>query len=477
MFDKNALSPQGKNLNSRSSQAIDKSQLNFKATLPFAAVTFCLLSSSQSALAADWNTQIKDVGFFQTNAEVFETDLNLEEHPNHNHNGDRASGLLPRILSLIAFPFKSHLANLSQPDSELNIINHDGMGGSLVKDLTPIFLSKAEEDFSRKFTVASQIQIEPIPAVAPSPEPELEIYTVRTGDTINRIAKQYGVSRQELISLNRINNSNLIFVNQKLKIPANQQKSEAITITAIDLPQNAIDNTTALNKVSDPLADARLGTNQISKLDLNSDRTTPISDAERLARLRADIDRMREELKQGKETEVVNSRGKEPAKLATSIDLEGSELDLFEGEEIALNLPPLPSSEEYLPETFDGYIWPAKGILTSGYGWRWGRLHKGIDIAAPVGTPIFAAASGKVVSAGWNSGGYGNLVKLQHIDGSITLYAHNHRILVNSGQKVTQGEQIAEMGNTGFSTGSHLHFEIHSKNKQVIDPLALLNRK
>lgn len=140
------------------------------------------------------------------------------------------------------------------------------------------------------------------------------------------------------------------------------------------------------------------------------------------------------------------------------------------------NLPPLSSPEEYLPENpvFNGYIWPAKGTLTSGYGWRWGRMHKGIDIAAPVGTPIMAAASGEVVFAGWNSGGYGNLVKLKHHDGSITFYAHNHRVLVSNGQKVKQGQLIAEMGSTGRSTGPHLHFEIRPEGSAAINPMARL---
>jgi murein DD-endopeptidase MepM/ murein hydrolase activator NlpD len=104
-------------------------------------------------------------------------------------------------------------------------------------------------------------------------------------------------------------------------------------------------------------------------------------------------------------------------------------------------------------------------------------MHKGIDIAAPIGTPIVAAADGKVISAGWNSGGYGNLVKIKHFDGSITLYAHNSKILVRRGQWVKQGQQIAKMGSTGFSTGPHLHFEIHPKGKQAVNPIALLPRK
>lgn len=147
---------------------------------------------------------------------------------------------------------------------------------------------------------------------------------------------------------------------------------------------------------------------------------------------------------------------------------------------MAPNLPNINSPDAYFPEepkSFKGYIWPAKGVFTSGYGWRWGRMHKGIDIAAPIGTPIFAAADGQVISSGWNSGGYGNLVKIKHFDGSISLYAHNSKILVRNGEWVKQGQQIAKMGSTGFSTGPHLHFEIHPSGKGAVNPVALLPRK
>ena len=149
------------------------------------------------------------------------------------------------------------------------------------------------------------------------------------------------------------------------------------------------------------------------------------------------------------------------------------------GQQVSPELPPLPGPNPYLPDNpqFTGYIWPSKGVLTSGYGRRWGRMHKGIDIAAPVGTPIFAAAPGVVVYARWNSGGYGNLVDIQHPDGSLTRYAHNNRLLVREGQQVDQGQQISEMGSTGHSTGPHLHFEVHSSGRGAVNPMAFLPKK
>ena len=139
--------------------------------------------------------------------------------------------------------------------------------------------------------------------------------------------------------------------------------------------------------------------------------------------------------------------------------------------------PEIPGLYPDSPTQSTTYIWPAKGVLTSGYGWRWGRMHRGIDIAAPVGTPVVASAPGVIVTAGWNSGGYGNLVEIQHPDGSLTLYAHNNRVLVRRGQEVAQGQQIAEMGSTGRSTGPHTHFEVHPTGRGAVNPIALLPRK
>lgn len=126
------------------------------------------------------------------------------------------------------------------------------------------------------------------------------------------------------------------------------------------------------------------------------------------------------------------------------------------------------------PDSSTGWIWPSKGIFTSGYGWRWGRMHKGIDLANNVGTPIVAAKQGRVVFAGWHDGGYGYLVTLAHPDGSRSLYAHNSRLLVQVGQEVDQGQSIAQMGSTGRSTGPHLHFEIHPPSRGAVNPLQFL---
>ena len=106
-------------------------------------------------------------------------------------------------------------------------------------------------------------------------------------------------------------------------------------------------------------------------------------------------------------------------------------------------------------------IRPTSGVVTSRFGSRWGSTHKGLDIGAPKGTPIKAAAGGTVTVAQYGySGGYGNYVIISHGNGIQTVYAHCNTLNVKVGQKVSQGEQIATVGNTGRSTGNHLHLEI-----------------
>ncbi len=104
--------------------------------------------------------------------------------------------------------------------------------------------------------------------------------------------------------------------------------------------------------------------------------------------------------------------------------------------------------------------------FTSGFGRRWGRMHEGTDFAAPHGTPIYATAEGTVVHAGWMSG-YGRLVKIRHEFGIETRYAHNSKLYVEVGQRVSRGQKIAAMGNTGRSTGTHLHYEVRVGGKAV----------
>lgn len=116
---------------------------------------------------------------------------------------------------------------------------------------------------------------------------------------------------------------------------------------------------------------------------------------------------------------------------------------------------------------------PAAGVITSGYGPRWGTMHAGIDIANRIGTPILAAVDGVVAESGPASG-FGLWVRVKHADGTTTVYGHIDRSLVREGQRVEAGQQIATMGNRGESTGPHLHFEVWNAGGVKINPLTWL---
>ncbi|MCX6464506.1 MAG: M23 family metallopeptidase [Pseudonocardiales bacterium] len=124
----------------------------------------------------------------------------------------------------------------------------------------------------------------------------------------------------------------------------------------------------------------------------------------------------------------------------------------------------------------DVFVQPTTGRYTSGFGARWGRSHNGIDIAGPIGTPIYAFTDGVVEKAGPASG-FGQWVVLRHADGSKTVYGHVNRFFVREGQQVEAGEEIAEIGNRGFSTGPHLHFEVYDADDTPLDPRPYLQER
>ena len=129
-----------------------------------------------------------------------------------------------------------------------------------------------------------------------------------------------------------------------------------------------------------------------------------------------------------------------------------------------------PSADSHMPS-----IWPTTGVVTSPYGLRWGGsdFHPGIDIANDMGTAIVATADGVVDFAGWNAGGYGNMVDIDHGNGIMTRYGHASQVVVSAGQQVKRGQLIAYMGSTGFSTGPHVHYEIII-NGQRVNPISYL---
>ncbi|MDB9524910.1 peptidoglycan DD-metalloendopeptidase family protein [Oscillatoria sp. CS-180] len=375
-------------------------------------------------------------------------------------------------------------------------------------------------------------------AIVPAATEERElVHHVSSGETLWSIARSYGVEPDNLQQVNQLSNPNFIVSGDELVIPADvafeairesEQESATTAIvptteseTVDDFPVDelvAFEKSTGLNEasfsepaetteavVTDPfveglLSDVAEATR--SQLDVTSDtaeryssQLVEVFEPEELAavenaQLEADGSAFPEE-------DIINPQFSDAADLDSSVELDvdpllaeellaaaplGSEvyapiIETPEGRVVSPDMPVLPPQDEYLPEApdrFDGYIWPAHGVLTSGYGYRWGRMHRGVDIAGPVGTPIYAAGPGVVERSGWNSGGYGKLIDVRHPDGSMTRYAHNSQLLVSAGQQVRQGQQIAEMGSTGYSTGPHLHFEIHLPDQGTVNPMAYL---
>ncbi len=344
--------------------------------------------------------------------------------------------------------------------------------------------------------VSNQNQANPEVPVVLAAEDKI-VYQVQPGDTLDQIAVKYESSRQQLVRENQISNPNLIKVDQNLTIPTekldNQDEIEQAKSTISNIDKKIQQQSSLYVEKLKADVNKLRQEYQPNAVEIAQNTSIPVAqyDDEVVAsrnrpsstlQVKVEDRRNNEGSFSQQKTQPFSASSSEEKIIATT-PTPGERYNPFLqtsiGEMVSPTLPPLANPDRYLPNTvtFNGFIWPAKGVFTSGYGWRWGRMHRGIDIAAPIGTPIVAAAEGKVVTAGWNSGGYGNLLKLQHADGSLTLYAHNKRLLVRTGQRVEQGQRIAEMGSTGRSTGPHLHFEIHPNGRAAVNPVAFLPKK
>jgi murein DD-endopeptidase MepM/ murein hydrolase activator NlpD len=125
------------------------------------------------------------------------------------------------------------------------------------------------------------------------------------------------------------------------------------------------------------------------------------------------------------------------------------------------------------------YVFPTSGHISSCYGYRWGRLHAGVDVGAPIGTAIYAAGSGVVARTG-PATGFGQAVYIRGYDGAVTVYGHVNQDFVRTGQHVVTGQLIAEVGNRGHSTGPHLHFEVHPSGRMYsgsVNPMPWLRAR
>lgn len=241
-------------------------------------------------------------------------------------------------------------------------------------------------------------------------------YRVQYGDTIDKIAEEHGVTLEELLAYNAVlrTTNETIYPGQELKIPT--------------APPEPIHQPMLTPKERGQTRLASAGQSQqtiTAEKEEQSDTAAEETDA--------------------KPNSEESSDGASPS--AETVQADASSV---------------------------GLIWPLQGTLTSEYGPRWGRMHNGIDIShQDQDAPILAAGSGVVRDAYHHSGGYGNLVTIDHGGGYETYYAHLSRIKVQEGQQVNQGEVLGLMGQTGNATGSHVHFELRINNKPV-NPLEYL---
>jgi murein DD-endopeptidase MepM/ murein hydrolase activator NlpD len=349
-------------------------------------------------------------------------------------------------------------------------------------------------------------------------------YQVAPGENLSTIARVHGMSPRELASLNNIANPNLLKANQVLRVaapkvaPVTPETFETIalatpSLSVVDqesdapappLPGQAIESRRYVDGLMADVVKARQKYQSSSVAYRSEPRSLKVateSVSMPTPSLPVVVPTVSRSVNPEFQTRFTGSRSVSEtvqrsmptvprlstpatprlvARASVGADAYAPLVQPSARRMVSPEMPAIGAAESYLPRTGGsggataGLIWPSQGALTSGYGPRWGRSHRGIDIAAPVGTPIVAAASGVVSYAGYNDGGFGYLVEIDHADGSMTRYAHNDRILVNVGQQVNQGDQVSLMGSTGFSTGPHLHFEVHPAGQGAVNPMAFL---
>ncbi len=256
-----------------------------------------------------------------------------------------------------------------------------------------------------------------------------KIYEVQTGDSLSVIAENYNTTVENLVAINEglENADSVIRVGDELTVTVPEPELSVITQEEKTYTEEYQAETIYVDN------DSWYTTETVVKQEAS--------------------------LGERKVVALVNSRnGKE------------TDREILEQEIIKESQPAIIERGTITPPT---YVKPISGgRFTSGFKMRWGRMHKGIDWACPIGTAVKASCAGTVVGAGWVNG-YGYCITISHSDGRQTRYGHLSKILVSSGQHVAQGEKIALSGNTGRSTGPHIHFEIIINGSQV-DPFKYL---
>lgn len=269
------------------------------------------------------------------------------------------------------------------------------------------------------------------------------VHKIANGDTLDSVAKKYNVSIQDITDLNKSNlkNPNYLKIDQVLFIPWSDAVKKA-------KKEKALNNST--NKTSYSREN-----NSVHKL---SKGETLLSLANKY---KVSVDKI---MAANANLKPENLQINQPVVIPVSISIDRNS---SRGRSTKLATRSLTRGVSESGAKYSGrFFWPASGEYSSSFGPRGGRMHRGIDIAAAVGSPIYSAMNGTVIYTGWESG-YGMTVEVKHTNGLVTRYAHCSQIFVSNGQQVEGGQKIAAMGMTGNVTGPHLHFEVLVNGVQV----------
>jgi murein DD-endopeptidase MepM/ murein hydrolase activator NlpD len=302
--------------------------------------------------------------------------------------------------------------------------------------------------FSPLFQIAPIIEV--ASAAPPAASPNRSAPTtvvVREGQSLRDIAITHGVSVEAIVEANGLSNAELIRPGQRLTIPTGIGARTRRPISRTEIRRPQVRKGRAPGQRQQPASGwvvVRHGQTLSEIADQHRTSIRALVDANGL--------RSAHSIRMGQRLLIPGRTTGSGGRLASAM------------------LPAARSQTAVVRVT--GFLWPARGVLTSRFGWRWRRHHNGIDIAAPHGTAIRSAKAGRVIFSGWYYG-YGRAVIMDHGNGLTSMYAHASKLIVRIGQVVKAGDVIAKVGSTGVSTGPHLHFEIRIRGKAV-NPLKYL---
>ena len=356
-------------------------------------------------------------------------------------------GIVPREKVISKNAIRSYFFSQIDEVSELYAITVDGevIGASrnretlqkmldeLLYTSDPNVKARFAQDVSitQKYVDASKLlSYEEIREKLTSTTRSTKTYTIKSGDTVSKIAKANGMTTSALYDLNpslrsgRLRAGDSVTVAKEVPLLSVEAVRHVTYTETIPYETQKVNDSSIYKGSSKVVVRGRVGTRSV------------VADVTYVDNKEVSREILSSQVTQNPVTEVIH---------------------------VGTKTPPKTAATGKLSRPVSG------GIISSNYGMRRGSMHKGVDFAAASGTRISAADGGTVTWAGWKRGGWGYLVVINHGNGLETYYAHNSKVLVSVGQKVSKGQQIAKMGSTGNSSGPHCHFEIH-KNGRYVNP-------